>query len=94
MSNQKETMMDNPFQAIDLSARDEANGQILNSLQKAVLQNQRAAIATQKINLVFTPNDVLSYTQQEAFLKGQLDLIEYLLDASLASEEAAATPQD
>ncbi len=86
--------MDNPFQAIDLSARDEANGQILNSLQKAVLQNQRAAIATQKINLVFTPNDVLSYTQQEAFLKGQLDLIEYLLDASLASEEAAATPQD
>ncbi len=86
--------MDNPFQVIGLSPSDEANGQILNSLQKAVLQNSRAAIATQKINLVFTPNDVLSYTQQEAYLKGQLDYIQYLLDASLASEEVAATPQD
>lgn len=85
---------DNPFQVIALSPSDAANGQILNSLQKAALQNQRAAIATQKLNLVFTPNDVLSYTQQEAYLKGQLDLIQYMLDASLASEELAANPQD
>ena len=86
--------MDNPFQVIPLSTKDEANGQILNSLQKAALQNHRAAIATQKLNLTFTPNDVLSFTQQEAYLKGQLDFIQYLLDASQASEELAATPQD
>lgn len=85
--------MDNPFQVVELGQEDEANGQILNSLQKAVLQNQRAEIATQKLNLVFTPNDVLSYTQQEAYLKGQLDLIQHLLDLSAASEELAALPQ-
>lgn len=85
--------MDLPFQVISLSASDVTNGQILNSLQKAVIQNSRAEIATQKLNLVFTPNDVLSYTQQEAYLKGQLDILQNLLDVSLASEEAVSRPQ-
>lgn len=83
-----------PFQVIPLSSQDTINGTILNSLQKATIQNKRAEIATQKINLAFTPNDVLGYTQQEAYLKGQLDLLQYLLDASLASEELAVQPQD
>lgn len=83
-----------PFQAIPLSPSDASNGQILNGLQKAVIQNKRVEIATQKLTLPFTPNDVLSYTQQEAYLAGQLDILQYLLDASTASEEAAVIPRD
>lgn len=83
-----------PFQSIQLSAADTTNGQILNGLQKAVIQNKRAEIATQKLTLPFTPNDVLSYTQQEAYLAGQLEILQYLLDASTASEEAAVIPRD
>lgn len=77
------------FFRFNLSPMDEMSGSILSSVQVAVMQNLRADIAEQKLNLLFTPNDVLSYTQQESFLKGQLDMIQYLLDRSQESEKLA-----
>lgn len=77
------------FTQYELSPTDTITGTILTSLNIAVIQNMRATIAEQKLNLEFTPNDVLSYTQQEAFLKGQLDILQHLIDSSFESQQAA-----
>lgn len=74
--------INNPFTSYKLSEEEARNGAKLSSLNIAVLQNLRSTTAEEKLNLVFTPNDVLSYTQQEAYLKGQLDLLAYILDAN------------
>ena len=62
-------------------------GMILNDSQLGVLHNMRTDIAEQKLNLDFTPNDIGSYTQQEAFLSGQLKLLGHLIDASESSKK-------
>lgn len=74
------------FTSYHLSPEEELHGQILTSLNIAVIQNQRAQIMQDKMNLPFTPNDVLSYTQQEAYLKGQLDLLQWILDQHEAAQ--------
>jgi hypothetical protein len=78
----------NVFTSVVLTADEEKAGLTFNSLNLAVLRNQLSSIAEEKLNLTFTPNDVLSYTQQEAYLKGQMDILRYLLD----SHTAATTP--
>ncbi len=40
------------------------------------------------MNLVFTPNDILSYTQQEASLAGQISIINYIFDMHEAASNA------
>jgi len=75
----------NTFTTYKLSEDEQRNGSSLTSLTVSVLQNLRSSIAEEKLNLVFTPNDVLSFTQQEAYLKGQLDILAYIL---AANEEA------
>jgi len=80
------------FSRYSLTTEETLSGTILNDMQLGVLHNMRTDAAEQKINLVFTPNDVLSYTQQEAFLKGQIDLITALIDASAAAQKVALNP--
>jgi len=70
------------FTKYTLNPQEEQSGMILNDSQLAVLHNLRTDIADQKINLDFTPNDVLGFTQQEAFLSGQLKLLQHLIDRS------------
>lgn len=77
----------NTFTTYALSENEVKLGQQLTSLNVAVFQNQRAQIAEEKLSLEFTPNDVLSYTQQEAYLKGQLDLLSYILAANEDSQQ-------
>lgn len=77
---------DSPFQSWVLSPEEFSQGCILTSLQKQVIQNQIAQIATQKINLEFDSTNVLKYTQEEAALKGQLQALEYLLTLSQTAE--------
>ena len=77
---------DNPFQAWVLSDEEFSQGCILSSLQKQVIQNQIAQVATQKLNLAFDPGNVLQYTQEEAALKGQMQALEYLLTLSQQAE--------
>jgi hypothetical protein len=45
-----------------------------------------ADIAEEKLALKFTPNDVLTFTQQEAELAGQIGILKHLLDLSLESQ--------
>lgn len=75
------------FTTYTLAPEEELHGQTLTSLNIAVLRNQLAQVASDKLNLAFTPNDVLSFTQQEAYLKGQLDMLQIILDQHDAAQE-------
>ena len=76
----------NQFQSWVLTPEEFLQGGLLTSLQKQVVQNQIASVATQKINLAFTPSDPLSFAQQEAHLRGQIDALSYLLTLSEEAE--------
>lgn len=70
----------NTFSSYTLSEDESRNSVMLTSLNIAAIQNLRCSIAEEKLRLPFTPNDVLSYTQQEAYLRGQLDILSHILD--------------
>lgn len=78
------------FTSYQLNANDTKLGQTLTSLNIAVLQNLLSQLAEEKLNLEFTPNDVLSYTQQEAYLKGQMDVVKFIM---AANEEVQSTKE-
>ena len=70
------------FTRIELTEEETLSGFSFTPLNQAVIQNLIADIAEEKLTLKFTPNDVLSYTQQEASLAGQLDILKYLIDCT------------
>lgn len=75
------------FTRVVLSAGEQKAGMQFNGLNLAVLQNLRADTAEEKLNLEFTPNDVHSFTQSEAYLKGQLDMLNYLIETSATASQ-------
>lgn len=77
---------DSSFKTFDLTPTEQATAQQLSTLNVQFIQNLRAQVAEEKLNLPFTPNDILSYTQKEAHLKGQLDVLSYLLACNEESQ--------
>jgi hypothetical protein len=76
------------FTRVEMTPEEQATGAVLTSLNHAVIQNMIADIAEEKLALKFTPNDIHTYTQQEAHLAGQLDILKYLLDCSLSMQKS------
>ena len=70
------------FNRTKVSEAEVIAGMQLTSANVIHIRNQILDLVEEKLNLPFTPNDVLSYTQKEAYLKGQIDILRYLLDAS------------
>lgn len=64
------------------------SGSILSNMQIAVIQNLRVDIAEQKLALTFTPEKMYDFVQQESFLSGQLEILQFLIDSSEASQKA------
>jgi hypothetical protein len=77
----------NRFQSWVLTPEEFITGGILSSLQKQVIQNQIAQVATQKINLVFDPLNFQRFIQEEAGLAGQIAALDYLLTLSAEAEK-------
>lgn len=63
----------------DLTDEEYQLGATLSEEQKVVLHNRRAAVIEAKTQLLFDPNDVQKFVQDEAYLKGQLDLLTSIL---------------
>lgn len=78
----------NTFSSFALSADEQKAGQTLTSLNVAVLQNQRSSIAEEKLALAFDPANPQAFMQQEAYLKGQLDILNYILAAHGESSQS------
>lgn len=75
-----------------LSELEQSSARILNDLQKIMFRNELAILVERRLSL--TPADhtsagVSAYFAEEAYLKGQIDFITYLLQASEAASEEA-----
>ena len=68
----------------DLEAKQAS---ILTGPQKMWLQYNLANLTNEKIAMEFTPNDLTTFLQREAELKGQIGIIQYLLDCSQTAED-------
>lgn len=85
------TIGTNSFTSYILTDREQLEGILLTLAQKQVLQTQRAIIAEEKLALEFDPEHPLLFQQQEAFKRGQLEFVTYLLEASDAAELELST---
>lgn len=82
------------FSSYELTAEEELQGQLLGVLNVAVLQNLLCKVSTDKLTLIYDTDKPDAYIQNEAYLRGQYDLINHLLDLNnLASESLRSTPQ-
>lgn len=85
------TLIVNTFSSFELTTFEEEQGQVLNPMQKMVLQNKLAAVATQKVNLVYDPLNALDFAMQVSYLQGQMDVITWQIETSNNVEEILAT---
>ena len=67
------------FTTYELTDTEIREGSKLSHLQYKVIQNRIAEIAEDKLRLLFDPEHPLLFAQQEAELRGQLDILQYLL---------------
>lgn len=79
---------ENLFTSYNLTEQEVTDGTILTSLQSKVIQNRVAGLAQEKILTTFDPAHPESFIQAEAYMRGQLDILIYLLDESKAAQTA------
>lgn len=74
----------NSFTSYELTDQEKKEAVKLSHFQILYLQTLHADTAEMLLGLRFTPNNVLGYAQEEAYLRGQLELVNFLLkqDAS------------
>lgn len=84
-------LIPNIFTSYKLTQLEEITGTILTHTQVAVLSNKLANIATSKLALRFNPINPLEFAQAEAYERGQMDVIQWLLDSSVAAQESVTT---
>ena len=86
----------NAFSTYHLDDGEQIEGQILTITQAHVIQNMLAASAQEKLALEYDSSEPLLYAQQEAYKRGQIELLQFILDASEAAVESRKegnTPQ-
>lgn len=75
------------FLSYELTEDEMREGSTFSISQRAVIQNQIAAIAEEKIALTFDPSNPLVFTQREAELTGQIGILKYLLELESTFKE-------
>ena len=75
-------LIPNVFSTFDLTPQEQRVGEILSSLNLAVIHNLRSQKAEEKLRLTFTPADINTYIQREAELQGQIGILDYLIQCS------------
>jgi hypothetical protein len=79
-------LIQNTFSTYQLDEDELVQGSLLTTLQKQVIQTQIGTIADEKLRLEFDSDKPMQFMQQEAYKRGQLDALNYLLQASEALE--------
>ncbi len=81
-------LIENQFSSYELTDDETLQGSILSILHRQVIQNHLAFVAMEKNALEFDPCKPEVFAQQEAYKKGQLDILSYILDSSVSAIEA------
>lgn len=85
-------LLTNTFSTFHLTEEQQLQSAILTDLQRCHLQNQLAAIAEEKIRLEYDPANPETFIQQEAYKRGQLDILSYLLELSETANNEVNKP--
>lgn len=83
-------LIPNSFSTYELTDQELEQGSMYTITQKQVLQNHLAVCAEEKIALELNTSDPQQFIQQEAYKRGQMDTLRYLLEQSEAIEQAIA----
>ena len=81
----------NIFTSWELLPDETAMGYTLTPEQCAVIQNDIADAATRRLSLKFDTNNPQAFIQEEAYLKGKIETLRYML---LRSRDAATIIAD
>ncbi len=76
------------FNKYEMTEEEEDRCHLLSPDNVLAIQNMIADISEKKLTLLFTPNDVLGFTQQEAELAGQLVILKWLLERSESAQNS------
>lgn len=71
-----------PFLSFDLTDEEKILGSRLSVEQVAVLSNLRADAIMRKLGLTFDPNSPDKFIQDEAYHRGQIDILNYILEVN------------
>ena len=85
-------LIPNAFSSYDLTEVEVLQGAILTNLQKQVLQNLLSVCAEEKLHLEFDVLNPLVFARDEAYKRGQIDLLSYILSNSEISEVTLNDP--
>jgi hypothetical protein len=81
------TLIPNEFTSYQLNEQEQLEGALLTTTQKQVLQNQLSICAAELLSLEFDTTNPQIYIQQEAYKRGQIEQLRFLLASSDASQE-------
>ena len=87
-------LIPNTFSSYDLTEDEEKQGAILTNLQLQVMQNHLATVAEEKLSLTVDPNNMQQFLMEDAYKRGQIDLILYFMEVSRAMSIALASKED
>ncbi len=71
-----------PFESFILSEEESKSAMSLSQLQMQNMHNLRTEYLLQKVGLSIDTKDMTSHIQTEAYLRGQIDVLTYLLEMS------------
>lgn len=81
------TAKENRFTSYDFTPEEMKSASVFNPLQKMWIQTNIADLAQQMLNLdAGSKQDLEDFEIQRAFKKGQIEILEYLLQVSAAAE--------
>lgn len=75
-----------PFQSWELTLEERAIGYTLSPEQQAVIQNDIAISAIQKLQLKYDPSNPQEFLQKEAELQGTILTLQYMLARSASAQ--------
>ncbi len=74
------------FNKYEMTDEEASRGAILTLSNQAVIQNLIAEKAEAKLSLQLDPQNFNAYIQEEAYLKGQIEILQFLLNMSAYAE--------
>ena len=85
-------MIVNSFTSYELTDKEALQSSVFTFLQLQNLQNQLAACAEEKLNLEFDTEHPNEFVQQEAYKRGQIELLKFLIDSSADAADQLNNP--
>lgn len=94
------TLRSNSFTSYDLSEDEILQGCLLNEYQRMYYQTEFAKISEQILGLKIgnskeqKEQNIMEYIQEHAYLQGQKEMLQTILDASIAAYTTYASKQN